>query len=54
MKQIKEFLKNQKDVYLMLWVNEMQQDTNLQTTKHYNDMIVCLEVLLEGLDGQEK
>ena len=54
MKQIKEYLRNQKDVYTMLWVQEMQQEANLQTTKHYNDMIVCIEVLLKNADGQEK
>jgi len=55
MKVIKEYLNNQKDIYTMMWVNEMKADeVNLVLVKHWLDKIVFINQELDGINNKNK
>jgi len=50
MKQIKEYLTNQKDLGLMMWSNELQkEDCNLAMVKHWLDRVIVIDQMLNEL-----
>jgi len=51
MKVIKEYLKNQKDLYTMMWVNEMKsEEVNLAMVKYWLEKVVFITQELDGIN----
>ena len=54
MKVIKEYLNNQKDLYTMMWVNEMKaKEVNLAMVKYWLEKIVFITQELDGINKKE-
>ena len=50
MKQIKDYLNNQKDVYTAAWINELQkEEVNLLNVKHYLEFITVIDRMIQNL-----
>ena len=55
MKEIKQYLNNQKDLYTMMWVNEMKaEEVNLAMVKYWLEKIVFMTQELEGINKKNK
>jgi hypothetical protein len=51
MKQIKTYLANQKDIYMMLMLEQLKaEETNLVTIKYYLDKVIVLTEELTQLN----
>ena len=55
MKQIKEYLRTQKDVALTMWANELSSEQpNLVLVKHWLDRVIVVDQLIKELDNGKK
>ncbi len=55
MKEIKQYLNNQKDLYTMMWVNEMKaEEINLAMVKYWLEKIVFMTQEIEGITKKNK
>lgn len=53
MKELKAYLKNQKDLAMTLWANELGKgkETNLAMTAYWNDRIIHLDQMIKDLEN---
>lgn len=55
MKVIKEYLRSQKEVYTVMWVNEMKaEEVNLANVKYWLEKIIFITQELEALEKTKK
>jgi hypothetical protein len=54
MKQIKDYLRNQKEVYTIMWVNSMKaEEVNLADVKYWLEKIIFIEQEIEGINKKK-
>jgi len=55
MKTIKNYLNNQKELYTMMWVNEMKaEEVNLAMVKYWLEKVVFITQELDGINKNTK
>lgn len=54
MKQIKDYLHNQKDVFMAMWITELNKEQpNMAMVEHYNKMYNCCSLMLQTLTDKK-
>lgn len=55
MKEIKEYLRTQRELYMLMMLEEYKKEhTNLLDARECLNMVCCIETMLKGIDKQSK